>query len=246
MKDATISALLDLNRLFYQKFGRSFAETRRRIQPGVRRVLEGLPEEGSWLDLGCGSGWLAVEWASAKAAGSYVGLDFSETLLDEARRNTAGLGRDIRFQQADLADPGWANGLEAGSCDGGLAFAVLHHLPSVELRRRVLSQLRTLLKPGGFFMHSEWQFQNSPKLMGRRMPWSTAGLSESELDEGDTLLDWRAGEAGEGSPALRYVHLFSREELSVLASECGFEIVEEFESDGREGNLGLYQRWGIR
>ena len=107
MKDATISALLDLNHLFYQKFGRSFAQTRRRIQPGVRRVLEQLPEQGNWLDIGCGSGWLAVEWAlSGDKCGSYLGLDFSETLLDEARRNTAGLEQDIRFRRGIY--PSWA------------------------------------------------------------------------------------------------------------------------------------------
>ena len=248
MNAATISVLLDLNHLFYQRFGRSFAETRRRIQPGVRRVLEALPEEGAWLELGCGSGWLAMEWASAfDKGGSYLGLDFSETLLEEARRNAAGLAKEIRFEQADLSDPGWASGLAPGSFDGVLAFAVLHHLPGPEVRRRVLRQVRTLLKPQGFFIHSEWQFQHSPKLMARRLPWELAGLSEAEVDEGDTLLDWRAeNKDGDGSSnltGLRYVHLFSREELADLARECGFEIVEEFESDGQGGRLGLYQKW---
>jgi tRNA (uracil-5-)-methyltransferase TRM9 len=251
MKSTVVSALLDLNRLFYQNFGRSFAETRRRIQPGMWRVLDKLPDEGDWLDVGCGSGWWAVEWASVGAwsnekRGSYLGLDFSESLLEEARRNAAGLekeNRKIRFQQADLSQPGWGSALEAGSFDGVLAFAVLHHLPGLEMRRQVLSRLCGLLRPEGFLIHSEWQFQNSPKLMARRMPWELAGLSEADVDEGDTLLDWRAGAAGEGQPALRYVHLFNREELADLADECGFEIVDEFESDGQGGRLGLYQQW---
>ena len=41
------------------------------------------------------------------------------------------------------------------------------------------------------------------------------------------------------------MHLFSREELKELAQEGGFEVVEEFESDGLGGRLGLYQKWRV-
>jgi hypothetical protein len=103
-----------------------------------------------------------------------------------------------------------------------------------------------LLKPGGLFIHSEWQFQNSPRLLARVQPWSVAGIDESELEEGDWLLDWRY-RAGGGleKPGLRYVHLFNREELAGLAAASGFEILTEFESDGKEGRLALYQVWRL-
>jgi len=42
---------------------------------------------------------------------------------------------------------------------------------------------------------------------------------------------------------LRYVHLFSRAGLGVLAEQSGFAVRETFESDGTTGNLGLYQVW---
>ena len=71
--------------------------------------------------------------------------------------------------------------------------------------------------------------------MTRRMPWELAGLSEADVEEGDTLLDWKAEGAGNDQPALRYVHLFSRSELANLACESGFEIADELESDGQGG-----------
>jgi tRNA (uracil-5-)-methyltransferase TRM9 len=81
-------------------------------------------------------------------------------------------------------------------------------------------------------------------MMSRVLPWSTVGIDEEELEEGDTLLDWRHAAAGQGSePGLRYVHLFSREELSMLAESVNARLVSEFESDGRGGNLALYQVW---
>lgn len=247
MDASTAEALLALNRRFYAEFGAAFAATRRRVQDGVRRVLAELPDPpgARWLDLGCGSGAVAAAWLRAGRQGAYLGLDFSPTLLAEARAAVAGLPGAERaaFAQADLSDPAWADELEPGFY-GALAFASLHHLPSRRLRERVLRQVNALLVAGGRLVHSEWQFQHSPKLMARRLPWSAAGLDESAVEPGDTLLDWRFQLPGGGSEqGLRYVHLFTREELSELAAQTGFRILDEFESDGHGGRLSLYQVW---
>ncbi len=246
MHPATISFLLDLNRQFYQTFGAAFAATRRRIQPGVRSALDSLTS-GDYLDLGCGSGSLAVAWVDSGPPGSYTGLDFSQSLLDQARQAVRGLIRadlTLRFLQADLSDPAWAAPLDSRRFDGALAFAVLHHIPSLHLRLAILRQLHALLKPGGFFIHSEWQFHNSPRIMARRLPWQQVGLDPAGLDPGDTLLDWRYALPGQPEQVgLRYVHLFDRSELAELAQASGFEIVAEWTSDGAGGSQGLYQRW---
>ena len=63
----------------------------------------------------------------------------------------------------------WAAGCQA-CFDGVLCFAALHHLPGEELRARVAQQVRVLLPEGGLFIHSNWQFQHSPKLMARVQP----------------------------------------------------------------------------
>jgi hypothetical protein len=71
-------------------------------------------------------------------------------------------------------------------------------------------------------------------------PWNTIGLSESDVDPGDYLLDWRQG--GQG---VRYVHHFSQAELEELAEAAGYEVIESYLSDGENGRLGLYQVWQI-
>ena len=159
----------------------------------------------------------------------------------------------IRFAGADLSDEDWPAVLDQaalddetvpGLWDGVLAFAVLHHIPSLDLRLRILRQVRSLMKEDGRFYHSEWQFQHSEKLMARRQPWESVGISGDTLDKGDTLLDWRhVMPEQEEEVGLRYVHLFNRDELSYLAKASGFKIIDEFESDGQGGNLGLYQTW---
>lgn len=80
--------------------------------------------------------------------------------------------------------------------------------------------------------------------MARIQPWSITGLDETDLETGDTLLDWRQMPSGrDGEPGLRYVHLFERDELAKLALAGGFRVAEQFESDGHGGRLGLYQVW---
>jgi len=247
MDSLTFHRLHTLNHQFYQKFGAAFAATRHRIQPGVRRVLSSLPVGGRILDLGCGSGVLALELDRLWITGSYLGLDFSAELLAEARsamRRASPGGVDMRFARTDLTDPDWVD-LTAGlSIDVVLAFAVLHHIPDRTVRARILHQVNSLLPEGGLFIHSEWQFQHSPKMMARRVPWETIDLDEKDLDPGDTLLDWRYALPGQTeSVGLRYVHRFTLEELADLAAQTGFSIESEFESDGEGGRLGLYQAW---
>jgi SAM-dependent methyltransferase len=253
VKDSTVQLLLDLNRQFYQTFALQFSATRGRLQPGVQRILADLPEEIRILDLGCGNGELARQLVRSGRRGRYVGLDFSPELLAIAsgKCRAAGGNQSLNcsFLQDDLSSSGWDAVLRSPplslvpstsppAFDLILAFAVLHHLPGAATRRSLLRTARSWLVPGASLIHSEWQFQNSPRLLARVLPWETAGLNTSDLDPGDYLLDWRQGDRG-----LRYVHLFSEAELNELAVKTGFKVKETFLSDGEGGRLGLYQIW---
>jgi len=234
----TISRLLELNRQFYQTFAVPFSATRQRLQPGVIRILNQIGPQDNLLDLGCGNGELAHELARCGHAGSYTGLDFSAILLEEA-----GLGQpaNFRFILADFSSPGWDAALAGSRYRAVFAFAVLHHLPGSEMRLQLLRKVRLLLDSGGRFIHSEWQFLNSPRLAARVQSWETVGLSAGDVDPNDYLLDWRQGGTG-----MRYVHHYSEAELAELADLAGFEIVESFLSDGENSRLGLYQVWNIK
>lgn len=251
MKSVVADRLIELNRKFYANFGDAFAATRRRIQPGIRRVLETLPQhvaaEGRWLDLGCGGGQVAAAWAEENRTGSYLGLDFSPSLLQNARTRAETFPHpdlQIEYDLSDMAAESLQAQFASASFNGVLAFASLHHLPTPELREALLKAVNALLCSRGLFIHSEWQFHNSPRLMKRVLPWKTIGLTPQDVDENDFLLDWRYALPGqEEQVGLRYVHIYTRKELATLAHASGFEIVFEFDSDGKEGNLALYQGW---
>lgn len=244
VEDATVNYLNALNRQFYQTLGAEFSATRRRIQPGVRHLLSQIPASASILDLGCGNGKLARQLARQGFCGAYIGLDFSSTLLDEAKEITAREG-SYRFLQADLTSSKWAQMLagELGASNSAgfdfiLAFASLHHLPGKRLRLLVLRQARMLISPLGQFIHSEWMFLNSSRMRARILPWEKVSLNITQVDPGDYLLDWKKGGYG-----LRYVHHFSSPELDELASLAGFQVKQAFLSDGEGGKLSCYQVW---
>lgn len=238
MNRETAAKLIALNREFYDRFGAAFSATRHRLQPGVKRILESLNGDEKILDLGCGNGEFARALAKRGHRGSYLGLDFSLPLLREAETKPGGFA--AKFMEIDLTKLSVVSDQSLITDHWSLitAFAVLHHIPSSELRLDILKTVHSLLGEDGRFILSNWQFLTSEKLKARIKSWEAAAISSPEVDAGDYLLDWRSG--GEG---LRYVHHFTAEELSALADQAGFQIVDSFTSDGEGGKLGLYQTW---
>ncbi len=239
MKSQTVARLLALNRQFYQTFGREFAFTRRRLQPGVQQVLDGLRGDESILDLGCGNGEMARELMRRGHRGGYTGVDFSIALLEVARHGWE--DAPATFIRANLVSADWDKKILAlltRPFDLVTAFATLHHIPCRDLRLQIMNKVHALLSADGRFIHSEWQFLQSEKLKGRIQPWEAAGLTAEDVEEGDYLLDWRSGGHG-----LRYVHHFSEGELETLADSSGFRVRQTFHSDGSNGQLSLYQVW---
>jgi ubiquinone/menaquinone biosynthesis C-methylase UbiE len=248
MQAQTIQQLLTINKEFYQTFASSFSQTRQRIQHGILLILNDLPKSGNWLDLGCGNGALALEWDRQRRQGCYLGLDFSSGMLDCARKTVTTMrmssNLQIDFVQTDLTDAKWLTRLPEIKWDGIMAFAVLHHIPGNSLRTQMIKQIYNILGESGIFIFSVWQFQNSPKLMERRIGWEQVGLSNSDVELGDTLLDWRADvKDNQSAVGLRYVHLFTKQEMAELAASTGFQVVDLFDSDGFNGKLGHYQVW---
>jgi SAM-dependent methyltransferase len=252
MNSVTAERLLTINKEFYSRFGDQFSATRQRLQPGVKKILETIKADVSVLDLGCGNGHFLRELVRRGHKAPLLGVDYSLPLLRDAREAPS-LG--LEFREVDLTQLSANSDTLAtpvavlGGGDAALSeikggwdvitmFATLHHIPSTEMRFDILRTVRKLLKEDGKFILSNWRFLNSAKLRSRIQPWDKVGINESDLEEGDYLLDWRSG--GEG---LRYAHHFSAEELLGLADQVRMRVIDSFISDGDGGNLGLYQVW---
>lgn len=243
MNPEVVEKLTSLNRQFYHDFAVHFSDTRQRLQPGIRAIVEKLPGEIHALDLGCGNGSLACALVGSTRRGSYLGIDFSEKLLRIARDRVAAITPEeglliTNWLQVDLTTWDSLPVVPASAFSEVFAFAVLHHIPDALTRLLLLHTIRRLIQDGGRLYFSNWQFLNSQRLRARILPWENIGLTDEQVDKGDHLLDWRRG--GQG---LRYAHHFTQEELDRLAQETGFIIEDAFLSDGEQGRLGLYNTW---
>ena len=242
MDQETQQKLLRINLEFYDQNASSFSATRGRVQPGVGQMVPRIGQDASILDVGCGNGTLARALIAGGFCGRYLGLDMSTELLAKAAdlmgKPTQGV---FHFRQVDLSDPAWVLEIPPGPYDWLVCFAVLHHLPGEALQQQVTSGFARLVSSRSSVALSVWQWQNSPRLRQRVLPWEAAGLKQEDLEPGDVLLDWRAGD----KIGLRYVHTFDEAELSTLAHRAGFRVVDSWFSDGKPGNLALYQRWQL-
>jgi 2-polyprenyl-3-methyl-5-hydroxy-6-metoxy-1,4-benzoquinol methylase len=238
MNSKTIARINAINQNFYSLFGAEFSLTRGRIQPGVRKIMESLPMDIAILDVGCGNGEFANALQEFGFKGSYAGIDFSTPLLTDARNGEKHGKKE--FYQIDLTDKSWNFHPVPELFPVITCFAVLHHIAGEQQRDGVLQNIKERLAPNGSVYISNWQFLNSEKLSRRVQPWADHGFDPSEVDANDHLIDWKSGGSG-----LRYVHHFSEQELTELATKHGFTIYSSNFSDGATGNLGLYQTWKI-
>ena len=237
MQLAIINKLLKINQQFYQKIALSFSATRQNLQPGWEQLwtyLNLAQKPRTILDVGCGNGRFVDFLKNKLADFSYLGIDNNPKLLELARQKYA--QQDISFQAQALVPR-----LQLStSYDLIVCFAVLHHIPSFELRLNLLRQLITYLKPKGFFAISLWRFIEDEKLKNKIMPWSKVNLAPKYLEENDYLLSW-----GSNSKALRYCHYCSQKEIAKLKAALAKELklIAEYQADGKTKQLNHYLIW---
>lgn len=238
----TQTKLLEINQQFYNQYASSFSLTRHQAQPGVRLLAQHIESHAAVLDVGCGNGTLARALNAQGFSGTYLGIDMSPGLLKNARKLlNIPLPGIYDFRLVDLSQADWTDHIHRRTYDWLVSFAVLHHLPGADFRQQTINKFSQLISPQSHISVSVWQWQNSPRLRKKILPWSSVGLDAKDVDDGDVLLDWRAGQ----SPGIRYVHTFSEESLTQLAQSAGFKVIETFYSDGKTGNLALYQIWRL-
>ncbi|MGZ6557425.1 MAG: class I SAM-dependent methyltransferase [Actinomycetota bacterium] len=99
------------------------------------------------LDVGCGTGTVAIALRSRVAPGEVHGIDASPEMIEVARKKAAKVGSDIDFRVALIE----AIPFPDACFDLVTSSLMLHHLPD-DLKRTGLGEVRRVLKPGGRFV----------------------------------------------------------------------------------------------
>lgn len=115
--------------------------------------MEGLRPSDTLVDLGCGTGRLAVHVVPWLEGGRYIGIDIAQTMLDKARRRLATQLPAPPCQVAWVKQTGPAFDLPPHSVDRMCAYSVFTHMEHEDTYRYLVDALR-VVRPGGRFVLS--------------------------------------------------------------------------------------------
>ena len=166
-----------------------------------RRLLEkaAIAQGADVLDVGCGTGTLALMAAAQAPSARIVGLDVDPDILSIARRKVAHTGGNVTLTEGSATAPPFA----PASFDRVLSTLMLHHLTTSQ-KRETLSAVRRLLRPGGELHVADF---GRPHTALMRLASQTFHLFDGDDATGANL----------------------RGELPGLIREAGFAEVEETE-----------------
>jgi SAM-dependent methyltransferase len=174
----------------------------------VDHVLEQCRPAGSLIDLGCGTGRLALDLA--QRGYRVVAVDLSPAMLRVLGDKAGALGLDVPRVQANLVELECFAGesFDYAAC----LFSTLGLIEGVAQRRRFLGHVHRLLRPGGVFVlhvHNRWVHL-----------WTRAGrrLLRQNSFRGDFLMPAHGG-AGPIN-----MHLYTRREIISEIKNAGFSI----------------------
>ena len=143
------------------------------------------------LDLGCGDGVLAGAILKRFPEAHAVLADFSEPMLEAARKRFAEREGAVQFASADYGEPSWVASVAGfGPFDAVVSGYSIHHQPDAR-KREVYAEIFGLLEAGGIFINvehvsspSDWLVSVNDELFVDCLLRLHAGKSRDEVAEG--------------------------------------------------------------
>lgn len=245
MDTQTIKQLNQLNTDFYNTTAVDFDGSRQYFWEGWEKIPPLLDKfnEIRVADIGCGNGrfgqFLFEKCPQIKL--SYTGIDANNSLLSKAEQTLKGKIPALHLQHQDIITSLLNNKHFLGNEVFQLivSFGVFHHIPSLNLRTKLLKYLLNNLSKDGFIIISFWQFMNferfQNKIITAQKQLQAVGVDSTKLEKNDYILDWNRG-----AHALRYCHFYDEEEQEELVKQAGAKIIKTYFADGKEGNVNQY------
>jgi malonyl-CoA O-methyltransferase len=169
----------------FDAMARDFEHVKRKVIPGYREIekciFSYLPFTKSRkiavLELGTGTGALALDLLKYFPRASYAGIDFSSKMLEIASYRLRKHVKRITLQNADL------NKIKIeGRYDLIISLFTIHHVFN---KKGLLKNLYTLLKPGGCFFYADAAFSRNEKLEKQFIESWKNFMSRSGLSKGN-------------------------------------------------------------
>jgi ubiquinone/menaquinone biosynthesis C-methylase UbiE len=109
------------------------------------------------LDLGCGTGTLAIGAGQRQPTATIVGLDADPGMLEQARRKSQAAGVELQLDQGSATDLPYPD----GSFDVVLSSLLFHHLDR-DAKKAAAREIGRVLAPGGRLALADWGAPSDP------------------------------------------------------------------------------------
>lgn len=148
----------------FDGMARDFEQIKRKVIPGYREIEKSIfsylpfvqSRKIAVLELGTGTGALAMDLLKRFPRATYTGIDFSTNMLEIASHRLRKHEKQVTLQNADL------NKIKVeGRYDLIISLYTIHHVFN---KKGLLKNLYALLKAGGCFFYADASFSTNKKL----------------------------------------------------------------------------------
>jgi len=244
MDTQLINRLNQLNNDFYNTTAINFDDSRQYFWQGWNKISPLLDKftDIRVADIGCGNGRFGqflIENTPQKL--SYTGIDANSKLLEFAEKNLKGRIPALHLKKVDIINALQNNIDFLADQEFQLitSFGVFHHIPSFELRLKMIKYLLSKLSSDGYLIISLWQFMDyqrfKKKVINDQSTLNAKNIKLINLEKNDFILDWNRGET-----ALRFCHFIDKSEQLKLINMSSSKLIDQFRADGKEEDVNQY------
>lgn len=245
MKTSVIQALNTINSNFYNTIAQEFSDSRKFSWLGWELLLPQLKEMTkekkslNILDIGCGNGRFATFLTEhlPDVTVSYTGIDSNQKLLDIAQNKISATSISFTLQRRDIVNELLTNEFLAdqNNFDLIVAFGVVHHIPSLELRTSFFKTIKNHLQTTGMAVITLWNFMEVARMQKKQTAFTDSEINGDQLEANDYLLSW-----DRGTRAYRYCHFTDNDEQRQLIDASNLTLINKYQADGKEGTGNTY------
>jgi len=145
----------DLNKRYLEGVRGAIPLAEYQIKVILCLVGKTLPRLKSFLDLGCGDGILGRAVLSNYPKAKGIFLDFSDTMIEAARKKAPKNNKNLVFITQDYGKPRWIKSVaKYGRQDLIISGFSIHHQKD-KRKKAIYREIFDLLRPGGLFLNLE-------------------------------------------------------------------------------------------
>lgn len=231
MDKKSAQQLITKNRDAYNTIAEKFDQTRKKYPwQEFFEFRQYLKSGTQILDLGCGNGRLLSVLTDMHI--NYLGIDNSDELLKKAQTNFP----QARFELNDITN----YQILPQNFEVIFLLAVLHHIPTWEMRYNLLKRINHGLKPKGYLMMTNWNLLLPPYNHLRIFENFKRYLGKSILEKNDLFIPFTTSDGQ--TTVQRYLHCFTKKELLNLAKTTGFKVIKQNYGFKNFNHLSIWQK----